>query len=150
MKPKSASAEWYIAATHWLTAGFVVPFIAELIVLFTVPFLTMADLIPLKDLPVLAVILGVVFRPLVLWRAVIDSARYVNRKYEIKNANKVIMLATIYLFVFSGISPLIYLIGTRDLMPAHFGLLIGYFVFYFVSKKYIKNTQVMETPAPIV
>jgi hypothetical protein len=27
MKEKKVSADWYIAATHWLTAGFAIPFI---------------------------------------------------------------------------------------------------------------------------
>ncbi len=145
MKEKKASAEWYIAATHWLTAGFAIPFVLTL--LLSVPVtLLLAKYANGNYLQgtvfVLVSILGI-------WLGVIYSSRYLDKTYVIKDANKIINFSTAYLAIIGGGFRVYEVIQTGILHYTDLGFLVGVVVFYFVSKKYVKNNSISASQAQV-
>jgi hypothetical protein len=146
MKEKKISPNWYIAATHWLTSGFVIP----LLIVFVVG-------IPLSLLigdqsPVVYVILIAAIQILSVWLGIMYSSKYVARTYIVSNKEKVASLATIYLVVIGLLfrssdyirNPGMDFARTTDwVMFAIMAIL-----FYILSKKYIKNTAEVPVAAP--
>ena len=133
MKEKKVSADWYVAATHWLTAGFVIPFLLALVL--GIPLTLILD----KDnLLLLSVGFGLL-NMLSVWLGVMYSAKYLNKTYVIKNAHKIVALSTIYLAVIGGGFRLLKLIQTGNFSYELLGFIIGIVIFYLASKKYIKN-----------
>lgn len=138
MKEKKRLPNWNIAITHYLTAGFAVPFLASLIVVLPVSMI-------LKNSILNSVIQLIVF-PVALWGGVSYSANYINKKYFIENASEVAILSAIFMAVITG-GYLVYEI--RSAME-NFNFISGlatflYWimlvaVFYFISKKHIINT----------
>lgn len=136
MNPKKQSANWYIAATHYLTAGFVVPLIGMLILGFIIVS------IPLElGSMMLGVIMFVASITLVYF-GVMYSSRYVNKTYIILNPQSIVNLSTTYIVVVTII---------RFLAKNNAGTLtdiniilsiaqevIILIVFYLASKKFIK------------
>lgn len=135
MKEKKQSANWYIAATHYLTAGLAMPFIIGLVVGLPLAFL-------FKDgnLLILSLLLGVVWI-FSVWAGVLYSAKYLNKTYIIKDSAKIIKLATIYFVVIRGIYWFLKVNDIPSLIINWVFVAIGAFVFYSVSKKYIHETE---------
>lgn len=146
MKEKKISSNWYIAATHLLIAGFVIPVLLNLIESFVL--FSVIKIIGLHDLD-LSLIFNVSLVSFILiglintWLGVIYSSRYLDKIYFINNADSVVSTSTIYLSVITGTLGFIRLNGQINA----FGIIgIIYFllmvlVFYFSSKKYIKNNS---------
>jgi len=137
MKEKKQSANWNIAATHYLTAGFAIPFILNLIL--GIPMVLL-----LGDNNLAVNIASPILGALIVWPSVMYSAKYVNKTYIIKDSQKVITLAMIYMIIIAGGLQL------RNLLIANFdvasilnivGVIAIVIVFYVTSKKYIKNTD---------
>jgi len=143
MKEKKKSSNWYIAATHYLTAGFAIPLIIGLIVTFILLPLIKLDSLLLTMVFVLAI------RVLSVWLGTIYSANYLKRTYIIEDKDKIINLATTYLVVLNlGYILLNTLIGKAagtDILYSFIGFIIVAFLFYVVSKKYIQNTEKTES-----
>ncbi|MFH1233931.1 MAG: hypothetical protein V1649_04795 [Patescibacteria group bacterium] len=137
MKEKKQSKEWYIAATHWLTAGLAMPFLLTLIL--GIP----AALVIGKDnIALLTVVMSAIWI-LSLWLGVMYSAKYLAKTYIIKNSDNIIRLAAIYLAVLGGGFRLIGLskgITLASMIDLGF-FVVGVAVFYILSKKYVKNTD---------
>jgi len=140
MKEKKKSANWYIAATHYLTAGFAIPFLIGLAASFI--------LLPLIELgsTLLITIFLLVVRLLAIWFGVMYAANYLKKTYIIEDKNKIVNLATMYFVVLNGgwwgISTIIS--GKRVGVDVVFSLLnfiILAPLFYLFSKKYISNTE---------
>lgn len=140
MKEKKQSANWYIAATHYLTAGFAIPFVLSLVLGIPMVLLLGKDGLAVN---IANTVLGV----FIVWPSVIYSAIYVNKTYIIKDSQKVIMLSMIYMIVIAGGLQL------RSSLIANFDIvsILGIIrviamviVFYILSKKYIKNTETTE------
>ncbi|HBX49541.1 MAG: hypothetical protein UR66_C0004G0120 [Candidatus Moranbacteria bacterium GW2011_GWE1_35_17] len=138
MKEKKQSANWYIAATHYLTAGFAIPFVIGLIVGIPV-FLILG-----KDEILLSNAVNLISAPIIVWLGVMYSAKYINKTYLIKDSQKIINLATIYLVIIAGG------LNMRSAIMDNFDVvsILGIvrvvamaIVFYITSKKYIKNTD---------
>ncbi len=130
---KKLSANWYIAATHYLTAGFVVPIVFGLIVALFLKATAME--IPIDYL-------NLVLSPLVVFLGVLYSQKYVNKTYVITNAQKIVALSTAYVVILRGIFEMLRF--AKDGFGVHtvtFALVV--IVFYVFSKKYIQNTPVI-------
>ena len=134
---RKKSAEWYIAGTHWLTSMVSAAIIGG-IILFVLAIITQN---------IVALSIGtLVIYPLSMWLAVIYSARFVNKRYEITNPSHIVTLSTIFLIIvaggYRGYSALSTSVSGSALMIANVtGFFIAFIIFYFASKKYIqKNT----------
>ncbi len=133
MKQKKNSSDWYIATTHWLTAGFAVPFLIALII--GAP-LTLA----FADNPKLLMPILMLLSLVSIWLGVIYSSKYVNKTYIIKDANKVVTQSTIILVLIGGGFRLWKLLQTGILTYESIAFVGVVLIFYFASKKYIKNS----------
>ena len=141
MKEKKVSPDWYIAATHWLTAGFVIPFVAGVILGILLAALADNNITILLNVNTFLVV-STILDMVILWLGVIYASKYLEKTYVINNAKKIVMLATIYFiiidggfivfkFVQSGVFNYEYIIG----------FILKVVVFYLASKKYIKNNS---------
>lgn len=141
-KPKKQSANWYIAATHYLTAGFVIPFIGGLALGFVHYFIVL----PQSD--ILALAISAVESAILICLGVVYGARFVNRRYVITDASKIVKLATIYYVVLASVgwaASLLFL----SLVPVEQGVIatgitssvVNIGLFYILSKKYIQSGQ---------
>lgn len=135
MKSKKESADWYIAATHWLTAGFAIPFVLALVL--GIPL----TLILGKENITLLAFAFIILSILSIWLGVIYSSKYLNKTYIIKNADQIVILSTIYLVLVGGGFRVYKFIQTGVFTYEYIGFAIGIIIFYFVSKKYIKNNS---------
>jgi hypothetical protein len=137
MKEKKESASWNIAATHYLTAGFVIPFVLSFVLGIPMVLLLGKDGLAFN---IANTILGV----FIVWPGVIYSAKYINKTYIIKDSQKVITLAMIYMIVIAGGLHLRNSLIANFDIASIFGIvevIAMVIVFYVTSKKYIKNTD---------
>jgi hypothetical protein len=130
MKEKKNSADWYIAATHWLTATFTM-------VVFAVVLGIILSLVTQN--PTVVLLGFIILYPLMMWLAVKYSARYLDKTYIIKNANQIVILSTIYIVIVGGGIRVMDFISNGIITPDHIGFALAIIVFYFASRKYIKN-----------
>ena len=146
MNDKKEAKDWYIAASHFLTAGFVVPFILG----FVLRFLALAVIgehnqltwnIIISIIWILSIGLGVIY-----------SSRYVNKKYIIRSEN-IAKLATIYFVILVGGYRLFQALQrmTEGLTISRANqiiegatFLIGAVIFYQLSEKYIKDNEIKQ------
>lgn len=130
---KKTAADWNIAATHYLTAGFLAPLIIVLGSQYVVAAFVSAQ-------PLILALLGLVTVPLSFWVGAQYSAKYISKKYTMQDPTKVIRLATIYMVVLNGLYQL-YLLTAFGVNLEYlislvaFGL--GVAAFYKASKKYL-------------
>ncbi|MFH1423882.1 MAG: hypothetical protein ABIG29_02955 [Candidatus Nealsonbacteria bacterium] len=143
MKEKKKSSNWYIAATHYLTAGFVIPLIIGLIASFI--------LLPLIKFgsPLLIMVFLLAIRILSIWLGTIYSANYLKKTYIIGDKAKIINLATMYLVVLNGGYILLQIFMGKAagvaIIYSFVDFSIAAFLFYIISKKYIQNTETTES-----
>lgn len=142
MSEKKKSADWYVAATHYIivtTIGVIVSFLIS-IVRVIMPLLAGIGL------TIVSLIIGV----LGLWIGVMYSAKYIKNHYIVEDKTKIINLATIYLVVFSIVFNIGYVLvgeitGVKlpgsDTAYSILSLITSAVLFYVFSKKYIKNTE---------
>ena len=138
-KDRTVSTTWYIAATHFLTAGFAVPFIATVLVGFvldrTIPGSLTAGLITL------------VVSVIAVWFGVIYSARYFEKAYIIPNPTSVIKYAVGYYVGLYVLEMVGLLLISRDSMDWQatglqtLSWLLSLAVFYVASKKFLTATS---------
>lgn len=138
MNEKKQSASWNIAATHWLTSGFVIPFILTFVIALILGFVFGKDI---GEGATLIAVASIIYSPLVYWLGVMYSARYVNKKYFIKDSNEIAKLSTIYLIVVGGGFRLFKIINGSGLTVEHIGFILAVVAFYIASKKYIHTTD---------
>lgn len=139
MSERKQSASWYIAATHWLTSGFVIP------LLFTLAISLILGLIfgkSLENKTTLITFASIIYSPLIYWLGIIYSARYINKKYFIKDGGEIAILSTLYLVVVGGGYRLFKIINGSPLTIEHLGFLLVVIIFYIASKKYIHTTAI--------
>jgi uncharacterized membrane protein len=142
------SSNWYIAATHYLTAGFAIPFVIGLIVNAIIAAINL-DLNPLS-------IITLIIKALAIWLGTIYSANYLKKAYIIDNKDRIINISLIYFIILNlgyMIFQIIFIMFTGMLwldvihsfiIYSLVQLVVVGAIFYLVSKKYVKNT---ETPA---
>lgn len=135
---KKQSASWYIAATHWLTSGFVIPLILTFIIVLVLGLVFGKNL---ESSATLIAFASILYSPLVYWLGVMYSARYVNKKYDIKDSNEIAKLATLYLVVVGGGYRIFQIINGSGLTVEHIGFVLTVIVFYIASKKYIRSSD---------
>lgn len=136
MGKRKKSANWYIAATHYLTSGFVIPFLVFLISAFTIIPLTSKF-----NSIILNIIVYAIIFILSVWLGIMHSSRYLRNAYIIteKNKNKIINLSTIYFVLLGG--------GFSAFAAGPFSLIFFAFLallFYKLSHKYISINEKEE------
>ena len=136
MEQKKQSKNWNIAATHYLTSGFAIPFVVGLILVFP-----LASFFPKGSFMFnfVAPLIGLIS----IWLGAWYSANYINRKYFISDSSKIVKASMAYFIILK----LLYLIGTfpwkgidNDYIQSVIISILGAIIFYSVSKKYIKTT----------
>ena len=155
---KKEAKDWWIAMTHFLTAGFVIP----LIIIFPGGIILLLLNLP-KTLNhfILSPLIGI----LGLYLGVRYSARYLTTHYYIKDKNKIARLATSFYFVIVGpfilFSVFLAIISPWLLGPAEgagelklklysrsfwrlFIFIINISLFYIFSKRWIVQDEVAE------
>jgi hypothetical protein len=151
-EPKSIS-NWYVAATHYLTGGFVVPALVSGIVGFGLNSLTKTEN------SFLSTLIGFIISILALWIGVIYSKNYLQRTYIISDWVRIVNLSAIYylianyffiglLYVYdflyvialslSGREGINHLTREGDLAIMALITLIDTSIFYILSKKYLR------------
>lgn len=149
---RKKSADWHIAAIHYLTTGITylvlgIPFGLLLIIFLRatggfLPNLAHSQLLlQLTILGIRTVELGLWLLP--LWIAVIYSANFLKKRYIIRDKNKIVNLSTTYQVVITVIGWVLFHIRF-SFYNAVMALLIT-IVFYLASKEYIRKTP-EETP----
>jgi hypothetical protein len=137
-KERKESATWYIAATHFLTAGFVVPLIANLLVGFVLD----------RTIPgsLTAGVISLVVSVIAVWFGVAYSARYLEKAYIIPDPSKVIRFAIgyyvgLYLLSMLGLFAIAFsVIDWQATILQSTTWLASVVVFYVASKKFVKAT----------
>lgn len=134
MKEKKQLKSWNIAITHWLTAGFVMPFLINLLAVFVIfPLIEIESTIQVFIIDFILALMAV-------WLGVVYSAKYLRRKYIIVDKNKVVILSTIYLFV---IRIVYFLVVSRENLSYEITItIIISLLFYVLSNKYIKEDTI--------
>ena len=151
MNEKKQSASWNIAATHFLTSGLAIPFILNIIFALVLVLVFGKDFI--ENNATLVVFISILYMIAVTWFSVMYSARYVNKKYIIKDNNEVAKLATLYFVVILGGFRIFNLINLPSVTTIEYvgvtGLIFDVIVFYIASKKYLHSSNV-SVPQPNV
>jgi hypothetical protein len=141
MKERKASADWYIATTHYFTFGAISALVYVTLVACVI-FLNLSANVFL--------VLTTMVSPITVWLGVMYSANYIHKTYMVKNKTKIVNLSTIYLLVVALIIMAIPLllntstnfssrIITFVINVVYLTILAG--IFYIASNKYIKNTS---------
>ena len=143
MKERKKSKDWYIAARHYIATSLMGRLISS-IVLVALFFLLGPESLPslmefpLIVFPLMGGILGV-------WLGIMYSANYLKKIYIIENKDKIVNLATIYNIIL-GVVSFLYVVtklkgyeGNNIIVICY--LIIEVFLFYILSKKYIRNTK---------
>jgi hypothetical protein len=137
MNELKKSANWNIAATHYLTAGFAIPFLIHLVSGIFISSLRITS-------PSIVSFIGLLISALSIWLGVMYSVKYLKKTYLITENNKIVMLSTIY-FVVLGLGYLLFYcitLGlTSNLLFAFVTFVVEAALFYFASKKYLQNTS---------
>lgn len=144
------SSNWYIAATHYLTAGFAIPFVIGLIA----SFLIRAGASVFLTAPLLLTLFLLLVRVLAIWLGTKYSANYLKKAYIIENKDKVVNLAVIYFFVLNLVYVFIQIAGGigfvekvsgADMAYSLVSMIVAGFLFYVFSKRYVKTTEASAT-----
>lgn len=151
-KERKQSADWNIAATHYLTAGLAIPFLVGLAGTLILRILSLQSKIFLSG--AVADVISLFLVVLAVWGGVKYSASYLKKTYIIKNKDRIINAATMYMIVLTLGYYLISfyavrfrggLISKMDLIYIGVSIAIRIFLFYVFSRKYVKNTEEIET-----
>jgi hypothetical protein len=138
MKERKKSANWYIAATHYLTSGFAIPFLIALAITFIV------NLLPVLKTAVSTFFFRlIVINILAFWLGVMYSAGYLKRTYIMENGVKIVNLSTAYLVVLNVAYILFQVLSGKMIGSAITYTLIQFIVsatlFYVFSRKYLRE-----------
>ena len=128
-KGKRDASNGLIATIHFVVAGFLLPFIIITVISYIIRLFFDETLFILGA--------GLIIGPLSIWLGVLYTAKFINKHYTINDVSKIIKLATIYYVVFYILLFIISGGNFYSIAPA----VIGVFVFYFTSKKYIKMSE---------
>lgn len=141
MKERKKSANWYIAATHYLTSGFAIPFLIALVITFIV------ILLPALKTAVLTFLFRlIVINILAIWLGVMYSARYLKKTYIIENEVNIVNLSTTYLVVLNVVYILFQVFYGKIIGSAITYTFIKFIVrailFYVFSRRYLADTEI--------
>lgn len=150
-QPKTART-WYIAATHYLTAGFVIPLLGgiafSILAAYIVGRWGYLGFNP-ATFSIIFTALHTLVAAALIWGGVVYSSRYLLKRYIIPDASVVIRLATIYMIVLFLVFFIINITWPDPLYPpTAIDLIIEFVnivvltaVFYFASKKYVGTNK---------
>lgn len=136
MKEKKESTNWYIAVIHLLMST-VIGFIIMMVISFFIG-------LPLINFDKLTfhLISFYFITPVGFWFGIMYSAKYLNKKYIIKNAHELIRLSLIFMIILAGGYKLYQIITSGFGLGQLTSFVIALTIFYFASKKYIRNTNI--------
>jgi hypothetical protein len=142
MKEKKQAANWNIAATHYLTSGFAIPFIMGLVLGIPAVILVGKD-----NIVALTIVTSIIWM-VSIWLGIIYSSKFIAKTYIVNDKNKIVNLATIYLIVL-GSAFRLYNLSSKGLNIAFiidaFFFVVVIILFYFLSKKYLHNTEMISS-----
>lgn len=139
MKERKKSADWYVATTHYLTAGFAIPLIVALIggFIFVLLFGSVTENDTFNGL------FGLFITAIGSYLGVMYSAKYLDRTYIIEHKEKIIKISTIIKFVVPGVFILGKIALTNMSVTIEIfsviSVVLGGILFYLFSNKFIKN-----------
>ena len=146
MKQKKQVTAWYIAVTHYLTTG-----IINLVITFAANWLLVFLFSPvLGDIEgknkLLFIVMGNIVWFFGIWIGVLYSSRFIAKTYIVTIREKIIFLSTIYLIVIGvALRIFVFLSNSKEALIVYIidyiSFVIVIFLFYFFSKKYIKNSE---------
>lgn len=141
METKKKSANWYIAATHWLTAGFIIPLLGIIILMPLLGYIFISLFGEDRASGLLQISILLLW-PFIIWLGVKYSASYCNKKYVIESTKEIVILSTLYLAITRGLFMGYQIFAQGLLTMNHLISVITVIVFYLASKKYIKQSAI--------
>ena len=136
MKERKQSSSWYIAATHYLTAGFAIPLVVNIIAAFTV--------IPLfgsTGSPIVVFAGTLAIGLVAIWFGVMYSVNYLKKTYIILDPKRIVKFSTAYLVVVLGgvliFSQIVQGLTIGGIILAAINFVVVVTVFNFASTKYL-------------
>jgi hypothetical protein len=157
MKEKKQSATWIIALSHFASGAFAAPFLSVFFLMLTVLLVSSIGMPELEDVGFWGDLVSGIFLLIIpmlsAWLCAKRSANYINNTYIIKNSKNIITIALIYMLAIEF--PLLLfssMLGPVAPTPGYFlsmfvEFIIMSYIFYVVSKKYIKNTEEVIAPS---
>ena len=141
MNIKKSSKNWYVGATHYITAGLFIPFLAGGLLNGLWHYLT--ESYEMQSLLVLQTELflfsfAIILKLFILWLGIIYSANYICKTYNITKKNVIVNFATVFFVIFS--LPLKIFFSTNTFLVSLVYVTIMSTFFWYMSNKYIKNT----------
>lgn len=142
MKKRKQAKDWYISATHFLTAGFILPLLINLIAGLVL------SLLGIKSIVLISIIATGIW-VLAIWLGVMYSANYLKKTYIIRDKDVIAKLSTIYYIVFRFSFIVIGFLSAIELTMFEilFEIVNSVFVivlFYLFSEKYIVATEALS------
>lgn len=138
MKEKKQSANWYVAATHYLTSGFAIPGVVMILGSMLLGFILDLD----KNMFAFKIALNLLGL-LAIWLGVQYSAWWINKTHIIENVSKVITFSTVYFVVIKIGWTILFIpkvIDNRYLIEILF-VVINCIAFYLASKEYLPSKK---------
>ena len=138
MKPKKNHKNWYMAMTHFLTAGLFFPFALSMLMPLFLEESHFFSLPPLLFYGILLIIFV-----LGIWIGNIIVIRYMNKNYIVNDKKAIVKFSTIYFAILVILST--GLVNKNLLFDIVVGI-IEIILFYMISKKYIWKIQTEINP----
>lgn len=139
MNEKKQKSNFWIGANHWAWAGFLFPLL--FVFILGTPFLFLA---PWRTEEAAAAVISIVLLASI-WAGVIFSAKRIAKKFDIKEADKVVNWSALWYIVINGMDRIskVFKLGGMTTVDKIYTVCVvaGFIIFYFLSKKYIKNSE---------
>jgi hypothetical protein len=129
---KKKSKNWYVALTHFLTAGIFFPLAFTLFIIAIFDFVSRIEPSPIT---LFVYLISVPPTILGLWLGNLVAVKYINKKYMVKNKNIILKYSVIYFIMYN-----LLFFGANVKFNIALMILITIveiFIYYFISKKYI-------------
>ncbi|OGW77568.1 MAG: hypothetical protein A3J81_04915 [Nitrospirae bacterium RIFOXYB2_FULL_43_5] len=139
MNEKKQKSNFWIGANHWAWAGLLFPLLFTIVL--GVPFIFLA---PWRTQEAAAIIISVILLASI-WVGTIFSAKRITKKFDIKEADKVVNWAAVWYIVLDGLDRISKMFKPGGMTKVDeiytVCVIAGFIIFYFLSKKYIKNSE---------
>jgi hypothetical protein len=136
-KERKSAKDWYIAATHWLTASFVMPLIFSFVGGIAMGLLGIENQITIWIMSLVLAIVGV-------YVGIIYSVKFLKKTYIIKDKMAVVKLSTIIAICFSiiGLGASLYSVELEKIVFSGYEFFLNIIssciiIVFILSKKYI-------------
>ncbi|GEM_PF-6724744 len=139
MNEKKQRSNILIGANYFAWAGFLFPLL--FIFILGLPFVFLA---PWKTQEGVAIVMSVILLASI-WAGTIFSAKRIAKKFVIKEAGKIVNWSALFYIIFYGldrVSKVFKPVGMTAVDKIYtVCVVVGFIIFYFSSKKYVKNSE---------